>query len=136
MNNGMGGEETLKDGAGENRPFILVAEDTDSNFLLISTLLKKEYSLQRAINGVEAVNICRESSPDLILMDIRMPEMDGLQATREIRQFNTDVPIVALTAFAFEQDRLNALNAGCDGFLTKPLSINELKESIKRFLNN
>lgn len=129
-NNGTGITEIT----GDSKPLVLVAEDTDSNYLLISTVLRKEYSLQRAINGEEALSMCRELSPDIILMDVRMPKMDGLEATRQIRQFNMSVPIIALTAFAFEQDRQNALNAGCDDFLTKPVSITGLKNTIIKWL--
>lgn len=116
----------------DNKYIILIAEDTDSNYLLLETILKHKYKLIRAINGKEAVQICQEVNPDLILMDIRMPEMDGLEATQLIRQFNHEVTIFALTAFAFDHDKRNALDAGCNGFITKPINIADLKATIQK----
>lgn len=116
------------------RKVILVAEDVNSNFLLINALLHKEYDLARAENGKEVVELSRSVNPDLILMDIKMPEMDGLEATRIIRKERKDLPIIALTAFAFEADRTEALQAGCNDFLTKPVSATELKQTLKKYL--
>lgn len=92
---------------------ILVAEDTESNFLLLSIILRRDYEILRAYNGEEAVEICRVDQPDLILMDIKMPVMDGLEATKNIRTFNKDIVIVALTANAYDSDREKAYLAGC-----------------------
>lgn len=75
----------------------------------------------------------KSQSPDLILMDIKMPEMDGLEATRRIRQQSATIPIIALTAFAFESDKNEAIKAGCDDFLTKPLSSESLKQILKKY---
>jgi len=110
---------------------ILVAEDTESNFLLLSIILRKDYEILRAFNGAEAVEICRAEHPDLILMDIKMPYMDGLEATRLIRGYSKDIPIIALTAFAFESDRERAIEAGCNDYLTKPVS----QEAIEKILD-
>ncbi len=104
---------------------ILVAEDIDSNFRLIEGVLKG-HSLERAINGVEAVEKASLNEYHLIIMDIRMPEMDGIEATRRIREFDKDIKIVALTANAFDIDKDMALGAGCNAFLTKPLKKEEL----------
>ena len=109
---------------------LLVAEDVDSNFLLMNTVLGKRYKLIRAQDGSEAVNMYKEHHPDLIFMDIKMPYMDGLEATRLIRGYSKDVPIIALTAFAFESDRERAIEAGCNDYLTKPVS----QEAIERIL--
>ena len=87
------------------RRTVLVAEDVDSNFLLLKTLLGKRCNLLWAKNGEDAVNQFKEHQPDLILMDIKMPHMDGLEATRLIRSYSKEVLIVALTAFAFEPDK-------------------------------
>ena len=116
-------------------PVLLIAEDTDSNFLLLSLLLKKEYEIHRANNGAEAVRRFRELSPDLILMDIKMPEMDGLEATRAIRRENQTVPIIAITAFAYDKDRQRALDAGCNDYLSKPIDANKLKRKLCNFRN-
>ena len=113
---------------------ILVAEDVESNFLLLKAIIGKTYTLLHAWNGKEAVEIYEQSQPDLILMDIKMPEMDGLEATRIIRKVSQEIPIIALTAFAFDDDRVKALEAGCNDYLTKPLSAPLLKETIAKYL--
>ncbi len=113
---------------------VLVAEDVESNFLLLKAIIGKTYNLLHAWNGKEAVDIYEQSQPDLILMDIKMPEMDGLEATRIIRKVSQEIPIIALTAFAFDDDRVKALEAGCNDYLTKPLSASLLKETIAKYL--
>lgn len=106
---------------------ILVAEDNDSNFLLMKTILGEAH-LTRATTGEEAVEYAREQEFDIIFMDMRMPVMDGLEATAWIRQFNQQVPIIALTANAFDSDKDNALAVGCNYFMTKPLNKQKLLE--------
>lgn len=113
---------------------ILVAEDTESNFLLLSIILRKEYEVLRAHNGEEAVEICREAKPDMILMDIKMPVMDGLVATKEIRTFNPNIVIIALTANAYDSDREKAYEAGCNNYMAKPVMAGKLREMIKEYL--
>ncbi|MEG1664028.1 MAG: response regulator [Mucinivorans sp.] len=105
---------------------ILVAEDNDSNYLLLKTILK-DNNLTRAINGAEAVEKAKTQTFDIIFMDMKMPVMNGLEATALIRQFTT-TPIVALTANAFNADRDEALAAGCNHFMTKPVNVDELME--------
>lgn len=117
----------------DDKHSILIAEDTESNYLLVNTILKKEYNTSWAKNGKEAVHMCKETHPEMILMDIRMPEMDGLEATRLIREFDKDVIILALTAFAFDHDKRNALAIGCNGFITKPINIANLKATILEY---
>ena len=109
----------------ESMKKILIAEDTDSNFLLLSIILRKEYEIIRAYNGLEAVEMCRSELPDLILMDFKMPLMDGLQATREIRKFNKDIVVIALTANAYDSDREHAYDAGCNDYMSKPVAPND-----------
>ena len=106
---------------------ILVAEDNDSNFLLVRNILK-DYDLLRVTNGVEAVEEIRNGKFDFVLMDLKMPVMDGLVATRKIREFNSDIPSVALTANAFDTDRASAMDAGCNAFLPKPVKRKQLFE--------
>ncbi len=106
---------------------VLVAEDNDSNFSLVRHMLK-DYNLTRVENGVDAVERVRSEKFDLILMDLKMPVMDGLEATRKIREFNIEIPIIALTANAFDSDRANALDAGCNAFLPKPIKRRQLLE--------
>lgn len=106
---------------------ILVAEDIDSNYMLVKALLKTS-ELTRAYTGKEAVELASSHHYDAILMDMKMPVMGGLEATREIRKFDTKTPIIAVTANAFEFDREEAMRAGCNAFITKPLNKKELKE--------
>ncbi|WP_044267003.1 ATP-binding protein [Bacteroides timonensis] len=114
---------------------VLIAEDTDSNYILAKAILSKEYHLERAKDGMEAVNMFVEINPDIILMDMKMPNLGGLDATKIIRELSPDVPIVALTAFAYDHDRKAALEAGCNDFLTKPFTQEVLKETIKKWVN-
>lgn len=101
---------------------ILVAEDVDSNFVLIKNMIGKDYTLLWAKDGFEAVEMYKQFQPDLILMDIKMPRMGGLEATRIIRSYSKEIPVIALTAYAFEADKEQALEAGCNDFVTKPVS--------------
>ena len=113
---------------------ILVAEDNDSNFILMTYILKKYYQFERAKNGQEAVDMADKGEFDLILMDIKMPIMDGLQATKAIREKHPSLPIVALTANAFDSDRQAAMEAGCIEFLSKPISSELCLKTISRVL--
>lgn len=115
---------------------LLVAEDTDSNYKLIEAMIGKMYKLVRAHNGLEAVSLFNELHPDLILMDIKMPEMNGLEAATIIRESDKDVPILAQSAFAFEDDRRNAIEMGCTDFIAKPFSKKQLTTTIQRLLLN
>lgn len=118
----------------QDAPLILVAEDEDNNYELVKVVLSKRYRLLRAHNGIEAVTFCEDEHPDLILMDIRMPEMDGLDATRIIKEVNPDVPIIALSAYAFEENIREAQAAGCNGFLSKPFRVEDLLDKIHNYL--
>ena len=88
----------------------------------------------RAFNGAEAVEICRAEHPDLILMDIKMPVMDGLEATKVIRTFNEEIVIIALTANAYDSDREKAYLAGCNNYMAKPVMAAKLREMIHSYL--
>lgn len=112
---------------------ILVAEDNDSNFQLVKKILK-DNDLDRAITGAEALEKARNNSYDLIFMDMRMPVMDGLEATFLIRQFDENIPIIALTANAFDSDKEAALAVGCNHFMTKPLKKKELMKLLSDFV--
>lgn len=112
---------------------ILVAEDEESNFELVRIVLQKRYRLLRARNGIEAVTMNEDEHPDLILMDIRMPEMNGLDATRIIKEVNHSTPIVALSAYAFDENIREALAAGCDEFMAKPFRVEDLIEVCAKY---
>ena len=86
--------------------------------------------------GAEAVRLCAQTNPDAVLMDIRMPVMDGLEATRQIRSSGSQVPIIAVTAFAYDRDRQKALDAGCNEYLAKPLTGDKLRQTLRQLLRN
>jgi len=113
---------------------ILVAEDNDSNFILMTYILKKYYAYERAKNGKEAVDLVNSNTYDLVLMDIKMPVMDGLEATKAIRENHPDLPIIALTANAFDSDRQLAIEAGCSDFLSKPVSSDLCIRTIRKYI--
>ena len=113
---------------------ILVAEDEECNFELIQNVLNNRYRILRARNGIEAVTLNEEEHPDLILMDIRMPEMNGLDATRIIKEVNPSVPVLALSAYAFQDSIQEARDAGCNEFISKPFKVDHLIETIEKFI--
>ncbi len=118
----------------KSAPLILIAEDEDSNYELVKIVLHKRYRLLRALNGIEAVTMCEDEHPDIILMDIRMPEMNGLDATRIIKEVNPDIPIIALSAYAFEKDINEAKAAGCNEFMAKPFHVEDLLDMVQKYL--
>lgn len=119
-----------------NMKTVLVAEDEESNYELVRIVLQKRYNLIRAHNGIEAVTMFEEEKPDLILMDIRMPEMDGLDATRIIKEVNQDIPVIALSAYAFPENIREAKAAGCDDFMAKPFKVEDLIELIRHHIGS
>lgn len=108
---------------------LLIAEDNESNYTLIKAILK-DYNLLHAWNGQEAIDLYRIYHPDMILMDLKMPVMDGYQATEEIRKGNTIIPIIAVTAFAFAEDEQRVSQSGFNGYVAKPIKPNDLKKKI------
>lgn len=113
---------------------ILIAEDNDSNYILMTYVLKGKYEFERARDGKEAVEMVSRKSYDLILMDLKMPVMDGLEATRRIKSVHGELPIIALTANVFDIDRQRAAEAGCDAFIAKPINRNECLNTIASLL--
>ena len=113
---------------------ILVAEDNDSNYILMTYILRRDYQYKRAKNGQEAVDMVNEGGVDLVLMDIKMPVMDVLEATRQIKAAHPELPVLALTANAFDSDRQLAFEAGCNDFLSKPVNAAKCLEMIAKFL--
>lgn len=114
---------------------ILIAEDNDSNFKLFESILRKDYHILHACNGKEAVKLFEQHRPHIVLMDVNMPEMDGYQATAEIRKLSSDVPILAVTAYAYAADEQQILNSGFDGYTSKPINPNILLTKITDLLN-
>ena len=113
---------------------ILVAEDYQSNYDLIEAMLGKMYKLVHAHDGMEAIIFYEQYKPDLILMDIKMPNINGLDATKAIREMSASVPVIAVSAYAYEKDKTAAIESGCNEFLTKPVSADLLKMTINKYL--
>lgn len=120
--------------AGNKRKKILVAEDIESNYMQINALLNKDYTILWVRNGEEAVNSFLRERPDLILMDIRMPVMNGVEATEKIRSISADIPIIAVTANAFLIEQQQALAAGCNDVVAKPYSYEQLREKVEKYI--
>ncbi len=118
----------------EHKPVILIVDDEYSGTLFLKSTLQKTFDLLFAKNGEEAVELCK-SNPGikLVLMDMKLPEMNGYIATQKIKEFRSDLPIVAVTAYAMTGDRKKCLDAGCDEYLSKPLSKNDLFPILKKF---
>ena len=114
---------------------ILIAEDNISNFKLFETILKKDYRILHAWNGQEAVELFKTHGPHIVLMDVNMPVMDGYEATTEIRKISADIPILAVTAYAYASDEQKILNHGFDGYAAKPINPNILRSKIVDLLN-
>ena len=117
-----------------NMKRILVAEDNESNYVLMTYVLRTRYEVVRASNGKEAVELSDQQQFDLIMMDMKMPVMDGLEATRLIKEKHPDLPIIALTANAFETDRQATFEAGCCDFISKPFSREKCLETIAKYI--
>ena len=115
---------------------ILIVDDVEDNRSLFGFYLKStKAKLLYAKNGKEAVDICKtDSTIDLVLMDLQMPVLNGIEATREIRKFNKRLPIIAVTAYAFPGDKQCCLDAGCNDFIAKPIDSEVLNEMIKLYL--
>lgn len=114
---------------------LLIAEDVLENYLLLQAVLKQQYRLIYAENGRQAVQMFKDYKPDLILMDIKMPIMDGFTATSEIRELDPDIPVLALTAFAFDEEKEKAKKCRFSDYLVKPVDLPLLKYKIKYYLN-
>lgn len=117
---------------------VLIAEDEDLNFLFLDLLLRKVgngmYLISRAINGREAVDYCNSHQVDIVLMDLKMPVMDGFEATSNIKKDYPKLPIIVQTAYTGELDRQKAFECGCDEYMTKPIQKEDLIAVMKQFL--
>ncbi|NOY38570.1 MAG: response regulator [Chlorobi bacterium] len=118
---------------------ILIAEDNDLNYMILERLLQAviDASVIRAENGKEAVEYCK-THPEiaLVLMDIKMPVMDGYEATRQIRKLYPELPVIAQTAHAMTENKETAFRAGCNDYLTKPILKDTLRQMIEKYLTN
>lgn len=121
-----------------NKGTILYVEDNPDNRLLVKRiLLSEDYALLEATDAMDALNVLRTARPDLILMDINMPDMDGYTLTAKIKSLPgfERVPILAVTANVMRGDREKTLQAGCDGYIQKPLDIEQLTREVERFIS-
>jgi two-component system cell cycle response regulator DivK len=122
----------------QNKGTVLYVEDNPDNRLLVKRiLLSEDYSLLEAIDARDALNVLKTARPDLILMDINMPDMDGYTLTAQIRSLPgfKNVPIVALTANVMRGDKERTLEAGCDGYIQKPIDIDHLTREIEKYIS-
>lgn len=119
-----------------NDKVILIAEDYEVNYLYIKAVLEDTGAqILWAKDGAEAVEMCSNNNKiDLVLMDIQMPRLNGYEATRQIKKFRNNLPIIAQTAYAMDYDREKSLNAGCDDYISKPIRIDTLLEAINNQL--
>ncbi|MFZ5857020.1 MAG: response regulator [Chloroflexota bacterium] len=109
-----------------NKPRVLIVEDNVDNFELVRFLLERAgYEVLSAANGLEGLDVARREHPDLILMDLSMPEMDGWNATTHLKadEETRNIPVLALTAHTLPGDRKRAIDAGCDGYISKPINV-------------
>lgn len=113
---------------------ILIVEDTELNIDLITQLLEDDYNLLVARDGAQGVAMAEQNHPDLILMDISLPIMDGYSATRKIRETMKSTPIIGLSAHAMNGDAQRAKDAGCNDYLTKPVDEDLLLKKLKEYL--
>jgi CheY-like chemotaxis protein len=120
------------------KPNILIIEDNEQNLYLVTFILEKyDYKVIQARNGPQGIQIARQNSPDLILLDIQLPIMDGYDVARELRKFlGKTVPIIAITSYAMPGDREKALEAGCSDYITKPINPDTFISNIEQYLSD
>jgi len=129
--------ETMEDiKKGLPKKILVVDDNQDSRELVVKVLKNKGYEMVEAVDGEEAVERAVAEKPDLILLDISIPKLNGYEVARILknREEFKDIPIVALTAHAMKGDRMKALEAGCEGYITKPINVRELPAQVKSFI--
>jgi CheY-like chemotaxis protein len=113
---------------------ILIVEDDEASYLFLQSLLSRTPAkVFHAINGIDALNLCHSQEINLVLMDLKMPGMDGFEATRKIKEFKPGLPIIATTAYAMTGDEQRALDAGCDDYISKPMRKDLLFSKLERY---
>jgi len=116
----------------------MIVEDNELNMKLFNDLLEaNDYNVVKTMDGREAVELARQSSPDLILMDIQLPEVSGLDVTKWLKEDEElkHIPVIAVTAFAMKGDEEKIMEGGCEAYISKPISINHFLETIAKFLS-
>ena len=124
--------------AADEAKTVLVVEDNDLNMKLFHDLLEAHaYNIIQTKDGMDALRLARQYRPDLILMDIQLPEVSGLEVTKWIKEDDTlkSIPVVAVTAFAMKGDEEKIRQGGCEAYIAKPISVTNFLETVQRFLN-
>jgi CheY-like chemotaxis protein len=129
----LGGSYQLSNLAWPNKT-ILVVEDESSNYRYVEALLANRVKLVWVNNGADAIKICSEAPIDLILMDVKLPKIDGFEATRRIKEIKPNIPVIAVTAYAMEADKNESIQAGCDNYISKPYKMEELFSLINTYI--
>ena len=127
------------DSANGSAKTVLVVEDNELNMKLFHDLLEAHgYNILQTKDGMDALRIAREHRPDLILMDIQLPEVSGLEVTKWLKDDEElkSIPVIAVTAFAMKGDEQKILEGGCEGYISKPISVTEFMEVVSKFLEN
>ncbi len=133
-----GSKGVTDDSANESAKTVLVVEDNELNMKLFHDLLEAHgYNILQTKDGMDALRIAREHKPDLILMDIQLPEVSGLEVTKWIKEDENlkSIPVVAVTAFAMKGDEEKIRDGGCEAYIAKPISVTNFLETVQRFLN-
>lgn len=132
-----GGTQATRSGFAAKPKTVLIVEDNELNMKLFRDLLTAYgYRTLQTRNGMEALSLARAHDPDLILMDIQLPEVSGLEVTKWIKDDDrlADIPVIAVTAFAMKGDEQRILQGGCEAYLSKPISIGSFIETVRRFI--
>ena len=114
----------------QNRELILLVDDDPGNLKRAQTILGEEFRISATTSGKMALSLLSKVTPDLILLDVNMPEMNGYEATKEIRKLSEVIPIIAVTAYAFASDEEQVMNSGFDAYASKPLNASALKKQM------
>jgi two-component system cell cycle response regulator DivK len=133
-----GSAGVTQDLANESAKTVLVVEDNELNMKLFHDLLEAHgYNILQTKDGMDALRIAREHKPDLILMDIQLPEVSGLEVTKWIKEDENlkSIPVIAVTAFAMKGDEEKIRDGGCEAYIAKPISVTNFLETVQRFLN-
>lgn len=130
--------ETMENNKAQHGKILVVDDNKDSRELVVKILRAKGHQLCEAVDGEDALEKVAAEHPDLILMDISLPKIDGHEVTRRLKSNAqlASIPVIALTAHAMKGDREKALAAGCEGYITKPINIREFYNQIKGFLKD
>ena len=121
-----------------SKKILIVDDNEDSRDLVVKVLKNKGYQMVEAVDGEDALEKAESENPDIILLDISIPKLDGYEVTRRLksREKFRNIPIIALTAHAMKGDKEKALEAGCDGYISKPINVHELPDQIKSYMKD